>query len=328
MKNQMKMIAYAVEPEEIPVFEKYYRNYNIDLKLLSEKPTLKNTALADGYDCINVLSDTYITDEMWNAFYKCGVRIAVTRCIGMEHMNKAYAEGLGIKIFNISYSPASVADYAIMMMLMLLRNIKPIMQRYLGQDYTMSGIRGRELPNMTVGIIGAGHIGQTVIKHLSGFGCKILYWNRHPKKELEEFAQYCDLPALLAQSDMISLHIASNDETYHFMDSDRINSMKEGALLINTARGPIVDSIALIKALESGHIAGAGLDVIDGDRNIYYRDHKNQMIIHHEMAILNSMPNVLMLPHAAYFTDQALEDMVHNSLIVTSQCFNAMNEQP
>ena len=84
----------------------------------------------------------------------------------------------------------------------------------------------------------------------------------------------------------------------------------------------------IIKALESGHIAGAGLDVIDGDRNIYYRDHKNQMIIHHEMAILNSMPNVLMLPHAAYFTDQALEDMVHNSLIVTSQCFKAMKEQP
>ena len=111
------------------------------------------------------------------------------------------------------------------------------------------------------------------------------------------------------------------------MDPDRIASMKQGALLINTARGPIVDSAALIGALESGHLSGAGLDVIDGDRNIYYRDHKNEMIIHHEMAILNSMPNVLMMPHAAYFTDQALEDMVHNSLIVTSQYFKDMKEQ-
>ena len=89
-----------------------------------------------------------------------------------------------------------------------------------------------------------------------------------------------------------------------------------------------IDLKLLSEKLESGHIAGAGLDVIDGDRNIYYRDHKNQMIIHHEMAILNSMPNVLMLPHAAYFTDQALEDMVHNSLVVTSQYFKTMKEQP
>nr|WP_295309705.1 NAD(P)-dependent oxidoreductase [uncultured Blautia sp.] len=327
MNRQMKMIAYAVEPEEIPIFEKYYRNYNIDLKLVGEKPNPANIALANGYDCINVLSDTYITDEMWDGFHVCGVRIAVTRCIGMEHMNQAYAHKLGIQIFNITYSPASVADYAIMMMLMLLRNVKPILQRYLGQDYTMSGIRGRELPNMTVGVIGAGHIGQTVVKHLSGFGCRVLYWNRHPKDELEGFAEYCDLPTLLAQSDIVSLHIASNKETYHFMNPDRITSMKQGALLINTARGPIVDSAALIEALESGHLSGAGLDVIDGDRNIYYRDHKNEMIIHHEMAILNSMPNVLMMPHAAYFTNQALEDMVHNSLIVTSQCFKDMKEQ-
>lgn len=317
----MKMIAYAVEPEEIPIFEKYYRNYNIDLRLLDEKPSLKNIALANGYDCINVLSDTYITDEMWDAFHACGVQLAVTRCIGMEHMNQSYAQKLGIKVFNITYSPASVADYAIMMILMLLRNVKPIMQRYLGQDYTMSGIRGRELHNMTVGVIGAGNIGQTVIKHLSGFGCRILYWNRQPKEGLAEFAEYCELPSLLEQSDIVSLHIASNRETYHFINSEKINFMKHGALLINTSRGPIVDSAALIEALESGQLSGAGLDVIDGDRNIYYRDHKNQIVIHHDMAILNSMPNVLMLPHAAYFTDQALEDMVHNSLIVTSQYF-------
>lgn len=321
MKHQMKMIAYAVEPEEIPIFEKYYRNYNIDLRLLDEKPSLKNIALANGYDCINVLSDTYITDEMWDAFHACGVQLAVTRCIGMEHMNQSYAQKLGIKVFNITYSPASVADYAIMMILMLLRNVKPIMQRYLGQDYTMSGIRGRELHNMTVGVIGAGNIGQTVIKHLSGFGCRILYWNRQPKEGLAEFAEYCELPSLLEQSDIVSLHIASNRETYHFINSEKINFMKHGALLINTSRGPIVDSAALIEALESGQLSGAGLDVIDGDRNIYYRDHKNQIVIHHDMAILNSMPNVLMLPHAAYFTDQALEDMVHNSLIVTSQYF-------
>lgn len=320
----MKMIAFAVEKEEIPIFEKYYKQYGIELTMLEEKPGLENAFRTKGMDCINVLSDTVITPELWDIYYRNGVRIAVTRCIGMEHMNKEYAESLGIMVRNITYSPASVADYAIMMMLMLLRHAKPIMQRYIGQDYTMAGIRGRELPNMTVGIIGAGNIGVTTARHLSGFGCRILYWNRHRKAELEGVADYCDLTTLLEKSDIVSLHLASNEETYHFMNRDRLKNMKHGAVLINTARGPLVDTNALIEVLENGMLAGAGLDVFEGDRSIYYRDHKNQVIPHREMAILNAMPNVLMLPHAAYFTDQALEDMVHNSLIVTSELFKSM----
>lgn len=323
----MKMLAFAVEKEEIPIFQKYREQYDIELTMLEEKPSLKNARMAKGMDCINVLSDTVLTPDMWDIYHDCGVKIAVTRCIGMEHMNKEYAESLGIKVCNVTYSPASVADYAIMMMLMLLRHIKPIMQRYAGQDYTMAAIRGRELPNMTVGIIGAGRIGATTAGHLAGFGCRILYWNRHRKPELEGIAEYCDLPKLLEKSDIVSLHLASNEETYHFMNRDRFSLMKPGAILINTARGPLVDNQALIEMLEKGVLAGAGLDVIEGDRSIYYRDHKNEIIAHHEMAILNAMPNVLMLPHAAYFTDQALEDMVYNSLIVTSDLYRAMEDK-
>ena len=129
--------------------------------------------------------------------------------------------------------------------------------------------------------------------------------NIHEKNHLEK---------LLAESDILSIHITSSKETFHFIDSEKLAKMKKNAILINTSRGPIVDSQALIQALESGHIGGAGLDVFDGDRNIYYRDFKNKMVSSHEMAILNSMPNVLMLPHFAYFTDHALQDMVSNSL--------------
>lgn len=323
----MRMLVFAVEKEEIPIFQKYREQYDMELTMLEEKPSLENAYMTKGMDCINVLSDTVLTTDMWDIYHDCGVKIAVTRCIGMEHMNKEYAEKLGIIVCNVTYSPASVADYAIMMMLMLLRHIKPIMQRYTGQDYTVAGICGRELPNMTVGIIGAGRIGVTTARHLSGFGCRILYWNRHIKTELEGIAEYCDLPELLQRSDIVSLHIASNEETYHFMNHNRFRLMKQGAILINTARGPLVDNQALIEVLENGLLAGAGLDVIEGDRSIYYRDHKNEIIAHHEMAILNAMPNVLMLPHAAYFTDQALEDMVHNSLIVTHHLFRDMEDK-
>jgi D-lactate dehydrogenase len=317
----MKMIAYAVAEDEKPIFEKYKDQYGVELTLVEEKPTLENSVLSQGMDCVNVLSDTVITPELWDIYYKNGVRLGVTRTIGMEHMNQEYAESLGIGIRNITYSPASVADYAIMLMLMVLRHVKPAMSRYLGQDYTMPGLRGRELPNMTVGIVGAGRIGVTTLRHLTGFGCKLKYWSRTPKPELEGIAEYCDLDTLLATSDILSLHLALSEDTHHFLDAEKLQKMKDGAVLINTARGPLVDSWALIDALEKGKLSGAGLDVFDGDRYIYYRDHKNVLVGDRSQAILNAMPNVLMLPHMAYCTDQALEDMVHNSLIAASEYF-------
>lgn len=314
----MKMVVYSVQPEEKPIFRRFQEQYHADLVLTEHKPNLQNVCLAYGADAINVLSDTIITEALWDAYKEAGIFAAVTRCIGMEHMNREYAERLSIAVFNIEYSPASVADYTIMMMLMVLRHVKPMMQRYIGQDYTVSRLQGRELPNLTVGILGAGRIGCTVAKHLTGFGCNILYWNRRKKWEMDGIATPVELDELFSKSDILSIHLSANAETECFVNRERLAAMKPGAVLINTARGTLVDTDALIDLLESGHLGGAGLDVFGGDRSIYYRDFKNTLVGNRQMAILNAMPNVLMLPHMAYLTDQALEDMVHNSLRVIS----------
>ena len=306
----MKMIAYAVNDEERVFFDRYASSYAVELTLVEEKPSLQNAELAVGMDAVNVLSDVVITDAIYDRWKALGVRLAVTRTIGAEHMNLAYAKKIGMKVCNISYSPASVADYAIMMMLMVLRHIKPMLLRYAGQDYTAAGVRGRELPNMTVGVVGTGRIGSTLIRHLSGFGCRILAWSRTVNPELQALCEYVDLDTLLAESDILTLHLASNPDTLHFMNAERFAAVKPGAVLINTGRGALVDSAALIDALERGQLSGAGLDMIDGDRSIYYRDFKNRLVPSREMAILNAMPNVLMLPHMAYYTDQASDDMV------------------
>lgn len=317
----MKMIAFAVEEAERELFRRFCGDYGIELTMLTEKPSLENAHLTEGMDCINVVSDVVLTPRLWDIYREKGIRLGVTRTIGMEHMNREYAESIGIGIRNITYSPASVADSAVMMMLMSLRHVKAAMNRYVGQDYTMAGLRGREMHNMTVGIIGAGRIGITTAKELVGFGCRILYWNRTEKPELRGVAEYVPLNELLAESDIVSVHLALNGQTRHFIDAAAIERMKDGAVLVNTARGPLVDSEALIEALETGKLGGAALDVFDGDRSIYYRDHKNRVLGHRQMAILNAMPNVLMLPHMAYFTDQAVEDMVHNSLIAACEYF-------
>ena len=317
----MKMTVYSVQPEEIPIFRRLEQQGDVAFTLTAEKPSMDNLELLAGADAVNVISDTVITEELWHAWKEQGIRAAVTRTIGMEHMNRGIGESLGIPVFHITYSPASVADYAIMMMLMVLRHVKPMMYRYLGQDYTIAGYLGRELPNMTVGVLGAGRIGTTVLRHLRGFGCRLLYWNRSPRPELEETAKMVPLDTLLRESDILSVHLAANGDTIGFLNRERIGSMKPGAILINTARGPLVDTDALIEALESGHLSGAGLDVFDGDRSIYYRDYKNTAVHHRQKAILDAMPNVLMLPHMAYYTDQAMEDMVCNSVKAVMEYF-------
>ena len=310
----MKMIVYAVEAAERPLLERWSRQFGWELTLLAEKPEQSNAVQAEGMDAVNVLSSTYITPELLDAYCVGGVKMVVSRTVGVEHIDVAYANAIGIAVGNAPYSPSSVADYAIMMMLMVLRHIKPMLLRYAGQDYTAQGYLGRELPNLTVGLVGLGRIGETVARHLQGFGCRVLGWNRTPREALSGLVEAVELDELLARSDIVSLHLAACPETEHFIDAAAIGKMKDGAVLINTARGPLVDNSALIDALECGKLSGAGLDVFDGDRLIYYRDFKNQLIVQRQMAILRAMPNVLMLPHMAYYTDQAVEDMVRNSL--------------
>lgn len=308
----MRMAVFGVEAEERPIFERLAPEFGVESELHSEYISMEYLRGTAGIDALNVLSDTVITPAMWDAAHAAGVRFAVTRCVGMVHMNADYACSLGIAVTNVSYSAASVADYAIMMMLMVLRCVKPILKCYDAQMFTQAGLRGRELPGLSVGIIGAGHIGKTLARHLQGFGCPLYYWDRKEKPDMP--AKYLPLEALLETCDIVSVHLALCGETVHFMNKERIGRMKPGSVLINTGRGALVDSDALINALETGHLSGAGLDVLDGDQTIYYRDHKNSIIPSRQKAILDAMPNVLMLPHLGYLTDQALLDMVRNSL--------------
>lgn len=310
----MKMIVYSCGNVEKPLFEALAPRFGAELTLCDAAPSLKNAPLAQGMDVVNVLSSVPIGRELLDEYRAYGVKMVVSRTIGVEHVDTTYANSIGIAVGNAPYSPDSVADYAILMMLMVLRHIKPMLLRYAGQDYTAAWLLGRELPRLTVGIVGLGRIGETTARHLQGFGCRILGYNRTPRPALSSVVELVDLATLYRESDIVSLHVAATPETHHMIDAAALAQMKPGAVLINTARGPLVDNAALIDALERGKLSGAGLDVFDGDRLIYYRDFKNQVLQQRQMAILNAMPNVLMLPHMAYYTDQAVEDMVRNSL--------------
>ena len=171
-----------------------------------------------------------------------------------------------------------------------------------------------ELENKTVGVVGTGAIGQKVIQNLSGFGCKILANDPYVKEEVKKYATYVTMDELFQKSDIITFHVPALQDTYHLVSQKTIDQMKDGVIIVNTARGSVINTQDLIKNLENGKIGACALDVIENELGLYYNDYKYQVIGNHELSILRDMPNVLLTPHLAFYTEQAVSDMVEHSI--------------
>lgn len=309
----MKITVFSEGAYEACYFEKFGPAYGVELNILKEAPLPHTIRQAEGSQCISILT-TPIDDTLMRALHEMGVQYISTRTIGYDHIDLEAAREFGIHVGNVNYSVHSVADYTIMMILMATRRIQLIMQRSERQDYTLTGVQGRELHNLTVGVLGTGRIGSMVIRQLSGFGCKILAYDLCPRKEVEAYAQYVSLEQLYQESDVITLHMPASEENYHMINRSSLAQMRRGVLLINTARGSLIDSEALIDALEEGQVGGAALDVVEHELGLYYNDLKGQPINNRELALLRAFPNVIVTPHTAFFTDQAVSDMVEFSI--------------
>lgn len=270
-----------------------------------------NIGLAAGNRCISVGHKAQIADSTLLALSRVGVRYISTRSIGYNHINVEYAESIGLTVGNVAYSPDSVADYTLMLMLMAVRNAKSNIRRVDAYDYRLSDVRGKELRDLTVGVIGTGRIGAAVIDRLRGFGCRVVAYDRRQ----QAIADYVPLDEILSLSDIVTLHTPLDADTYHLLDRWRIEHMKRGAYIINTGRGSLVDTEALILALESGRLGGAALDVLEGEEGIFYADCRGRPVQNKLLLRLQELPNVLISPHSAYYTDHALSDMVENSII-------------
>ena len=198
-----------------------------------------------------------------------------------------------------------------MMILLCLRNYKQALWRTQVNDYSLGGLIGRELKDLTVGIIGTGQIGSTVIKELSGFGCRTLAYSRRKNPGIEDLAEYVPLEKLYAESDIISLHTPLTDETHHMINGDTLAKMKKGVVLINCARGALTDVKALISGIESEHIGALGLDCMEYEEDIVHRDLKTDIFANRDMAYLRQFKNVIHTQHMAFYTDSAVKSMVH-----------------
>lgn len=322
----MKILAYSHRSDETEYFKKFKEKYNVDLVLTEEAPNLETVNLAKGFDAVSIIT-TPINAELMQKFYEVGVKFISTRTIGYDHIDIKKAKELGMHIGNVTYSPRSVADYTTMLILMATRKMKPILERSRVQDYSLIGVQGRELHNLTVGVIGTGRIGRTVIKNLSGFDCKIIAYDIYENEEMKKYVQYVSLDELLKNSDVITMHAPATEDNYHLINKESIKKMKDGVFIINTARGSLINTDDFIDAIESKKIGGAALDVIEHETNLYYKDLKCEVLDNRELAILKSYPNVIVTPHTAFYTDQAVSDMVENS-ILSCILFNEGKENP
>ena len=269
-----------------------------------------NVELARGNRCISIGHKTRITHATLLALSSAGVEYVSTRSIGYNHIDVEFAQRVGITVENVAYSPDSVADYTLMLMLMAVRNAKSMISRAHVHDYRLCEVRGKELRDLTVGVVGTGRIGAAVIDRLQGFGCRILAYDNRPTTS----ATYVSLDEVLRLSDIITLHTPLTPDTHHLLNRQRIDRMKHGAFIVNTGRGSLLDTEALATALESGTLGGAALDVLEGEEGIFYADRRRQPIRNESLRRLQKLPNVLISPHTAYFTDHALRDTVENSL--------------
>jgi len=306
----MKIIAFEVRDDEQAEFRKMEQKYGMTIQKVEEALSQENITLVEGYEGISTLGYTKWDRQLLDAVREKGIRYISTRTIGYNHIDVSYAKEIGLHVCNANYPADGVAEFTLMLMLLALRNYKPAMWRQNVNDYSLFGLNGREITNQTVGIVGTGRIGKRVIELLQGFGCKILAYNRHAMKELEEMVTYVDLDTLYRESDMISIHLPLKEETYHMINSDTIAKMKDGVVLINTARGELMDIQALTQGIETEKIGALGLDVFENENGIYHADLKTDIIKNRDMVYLRQFPNVVMTQHMAFYTDTNIKSMV------------------
>jgi D-specific alpha-keto acid dehydrogenase len=301
---------YGCGDDEAALFRAMAPRFGVVPTFSEAPPSAANADLARGNRCVSVSHKARVTDATLRALSEVGVEYLSTRSVGCNHVDVDCARALGIAVGTVSYSPDSVGDYTLMLTLMALRHAASTIRRTDVHDYRLHELRGRELRDLTVGVVGTGRIGRAVVDRLRGFGCRIVAHDTRPTAA----ADHVTLDALLEQSDVVTLHTPLTAATRHLLDRHRIERMKDGAVVVNTGRGPLIDTRALVAALERGRLGGAALDVLEGEEGIFYADWRDRPVEHDLLLRLHALPNVLISPHTAYYTDHALRDTVEQSL--------------
>jgi D-lactate dehydrogenase len=313
----MKVFVYSSHRFEKPFLEKAAENKH---ELFYSVYALNsNTAkLAQGCQAISIFTSCDASAEVLEELYIYGIRFIALRCVGFNNIDLVKAKALGIKVANVpAYSPYSVAEHAVALLMALNRKIILGQKLMKKNDFSLDQLIGFDLHGKTIGIVGTGKIGSAFAHIMKGFGCKLLGYDSIQNKELisQTNINYTSLEELCRQSDVISVHCPLNIETQYLFNKSNFSIMKKGVFFINTARGSVVNTKDLIEAIENKTIGAAGLDVYENEKDIFFRNHLNNVIIDDLFDKLRLFPNVLITGHQAFLTNEALTGIAETTFV-------------
>ena len=306
----MKIVAFETREDERPTFRKLEQKHQIEIVCLSEELSKQNIGLTKGATAISILGHSQLNSELLSLLKENSVGFVSTRTVGYNHIDLEAANKLGIRVANAYYDPHGVADYTVMLILMSLRKYKQAMWRANVNDYSLNGLKGQEMRNLTIGIVGTENIGAQVIQNISGFGSRLIAFDNRKNPMVEGLVEYMPMEQLYAEADIISYHVPLLNSTHRMVNRNTLTQMKDGVVLINCSRGELMNISDVIDAIESHKIGALAMDVFENETGIYHQDRRTDIISNRDMAYIRQFPNVIMTQHIAFYTDTAVETMV------------------
>lgn len=286
------------------------------LRFLDSRLDEETCSLAAGFDAVCVFVNDTLNAAVLETIAAFGVKLIALRCAGFNNVDLAAAERLGLGVVRVpAYSPHAVAEHAVGLVLALNRKLHRAYNRVREGNFALDGLLGFDLHGRTVGVVGAGRIGTVFAGIMSGFGCRVLVYDPTPEPgRLPVGAETVALDTLFSSSDIISLHCPLTPENYHLISAHVLAKMKPGVMLINTSRGALIDTPAVIAGLKSGRVGALGLDVYEEEGDLFFEDLSDSIIPDDVFSRLLTFPNVVITGHQAFFTREALENIAHTTM--------------
>jgi D-lactate dehydrogenase len=313
----MKIAMFDTHRYDRTSFEKANTSFGHAITFLEPRLTRVTATLAQGHTAICSFVSDEVDAQTLHVLRNGGTRLVALRSAGYNHVDLAAAAQLGLPVVRVpEYSPYAIAEHAVALVLALNRKIHRAYARVREWNFSLDGLVGFDLHGKTVGIVGTGRIGQATARIFHGFGCRLLGFDLHPAVALisELGVRYVDLTGLYRESDVISLHVPLTPQTHHMIDAAALAAMKPGAVVVNTGRGALVETKALIGALKSGRLGAAGLDVYEEEEGVFFQDLSNRVLQDDVLARLLTFPNVLVTSHQAFLTHEALANIARMTL--------------